>query len=451
MAIAFDASSNNGEAASVSSTTFSHTVGASLSNGILLVPVTTRNAAGNANLDGMVTGVTYAGTALTKLQISEYTAATPVKGELWYLVNPTSGANNVIVSTVGTTSFLDAGASSFSGVDQAMPIVNSIGNNAAGDDPSLSVETIVDNAWTIDAIYHKWAAAMTIDGNRTQEYQLTPNSAGDADASGTYRGIATAANTSHQWTTGGSDDYGWVIGALRPAGVYSSGIDITSESKARGSGSSRTWSHTVPSGFSNTILIVGTNAQDSNHANFPITGVTFNSVALTKVRSDEAAGNNRTELWYLVNPNVTTADIVVTATGTLGELQGFALTFCNVDQASPIDANNGGSGTSGSPSVTLTTVANGAWSVAVCSSEERYIGYGTQALRAGGAATDQTYENGTIATKYIATAAATALGFKVLSSQSYAESCLSLKPSTGAAAGIRSLRQIIGHGQGTRT
>lgn len=431
MAVAFDAVSNNGEATAATSSTWSHTVGASLSNGILVVSIATRDG---SNSDQLATGVTYGGVALTRAGFAQYTSGPPIRTELWYLKNPTAGAANIVASFTGTVDHMSCGAVSFSGVDQTIPFVNNIGTQAATGvgDISLAVQTIVANAWTIDAAYSKTSSDMTIDGSRTSRWQLSPNTNGDRAASGTYDGVVTPADTTHTWATNPDDDLAYIIGVLRPSGVYSSGIDLISESSGRGSGSSRTFSHTIPSGFSNTILIVGVSTQDSNHANMPITGITFNGVALTKVRHDEATGNNRTELWYLKNPDVTTANVVITATGTLGELTGFALGFCNVDQTSPIDANNGGTGASSSPSVSLTTVAANAWTVAICSAEERFRHYGTQANRAGGPLTDQTYENAMIATKFVPTAGSTALGFGILSSNSYAESTLSLTPASGA-------------------
>ena len=432
MAIAYDAVSNNGEATGATSSTWSHTVGASLSNSLLVVSIATRDG---SNSDQLATGVTYGGVALTRAGFAQYTGGPPIRAELWYLKNPTAGAANIVASFTGTVDHMSCGATSYSGVDQVIPFVNNIGIQAAtgAGDVSIAVQTIVANAWTIDVAYDKTSSDMTIDGSRTSRWQLSPNTNGDRAASGTYNGIVTPADTTHTWATNPDDDFAYIVGVLRPSGVYSSGVDLISESAGRGSGSSRTFSHTIPSGFSNTILIVGVSAQDSNHANMPITGITFNGVALTKTRHDEATGNNRTELWYLKNPDVTTANVVITATGTLGELTGFALGFCNVDQTSPIDANNGGTGTSGDPSVSLTTGVANAWTVAICSAEERFRHHGTQAARAGGPLTDQTYENAMIATKFVPTAGATALGFGILSSQSYAESTLSLKPASATA------------------
>ena len=109
------------------------------------------------------------------------------------------------------------------------------------------------------------------------------------------------------------------------------------------SGSSLTFAVTIPSG-TDQVLVVATGVECSSgqQANMPITGVTFNGDALTKIRHDAESNNrNRGELWYMVNPDVATGNVVITATGSNVGISGGALLYSGVDQSTPIDANSG--------------------------------------------------------------------------------------------------------------
>src|SRR3990167_4351094 len=118
MAISFDAASSSRY--DDVSLTFSHTVGAAGSNRILIVGV---GIAANLN----VSGITYAGQALTKIRHDINAGAH--RNELWYRAVPATGANDIIVSVSGTGDIV-AGAMSFTGVAQTSPIEANNGSNA---------------------------------------------------------------------------------------------------------------------------------------------------------------------------------------------------------------------------------------------------------------------------------------------------------------------------------
>ena len=69
----------------------------------------------------------------------------------------------------------------------------------------------------------------------------------------------------------------------------------------------RTFSHTV-SDRSNRVLIVGTVGRSAPVLN----SLTYNGVAMTKLRHDQLGSDIRSELWYLLNPDVGTHSIVAT-------------------------------------------------------------------------------------------------------------------------------------------
>lgn len=120
-------------------------------------------------------------------------------------------------------------------------------------------------------------------------------------------------------------------------------------------GSPITWNHTIGSG-SNSILVV-TTAGRINSGNAEPTSVTFNNIALTKIRGDTSLPVS-TSMWYLKSPPVGTFPISVTVAANHFQANGISL--FGVNQTTPVNVQNGATGASAGPiSVNLaTTVAN---------------------------------------------------------------------------------------------
>ena len=100
--------------------TFAHTTTAT-ANRILIVGVSMNITNNSATV---VSGVTYNGTAMTLIGADNDNAGTR-RVEMWSLLAPASGARNVIVSVnipSGVTIGVVAGATSFTGVDQTVPL-----------------------------------------------------------------------------------------------------------------------------------------------------------------------------------------------------------------------------------------------------------------------------------------------------------------------------------------
>lgn len=135
------------------------------------------------------------------------------------------------------------------------------------------------------------------------------------------------------------------------SGGASSDTDISS--------TTLTFAHTVGAG-SNRISIVGVGLEDS--ATCPtVTGITFNTTEnFTQIDTHLFASDaNRIDLWYLLNPTVTTANIVITVSDTTDDLNGGAITIDGAKQQAP-EADNKGTG-AGDSSLVITTLTNGAW------------------------------------------------------------------------------------------
>ena len=118
----FNAASSAPICSPCSSISWSHTVGTSGTNRMLIVGVAT-----DAGVD--VTNVTYNGVALTP--VAEAINSGQVRVEMWRLLSPATGTKTISVTTASLTE-IAAGATSWFGVDQTTPTgsaANAVGNS----------------------------------------------------------------------------------------------------------------------------------------------------------------------------------------------------------------------------------------------------------------------------------------------------------------------------------
>lgn len=435
MAIAIDANSISGVQATVSTYNWSHTVG-SLSNGILIVCVQGRDV---TLADLVVSSITFGAANLTKYT-SRRNPTTFLSTEIWYLVNPTASTASITVTTAGTVSFATAFGSSFSGVDQTRPLVQHTGNNADTTTTiSSTLDTLCSNSYLIDTFYNNAGTAVTVDASQTQIANQSPNAGGDRSG-GSYKSVASPTSSTMSWTyTSAVQSSVHLVAEIRASGEVSPTWDIDAISRGRNSTGDLTIAHVVSSTFgSNRALVVTTTVQDGNHTNYPVVSVKWNTTeSFTKVRSDEPAGNVRTEIWYLLNPTAGSFNVVIDITGTVGESTATVIGLVGIAQSSALDANNGVSGTSAAPSVSLTTVGVKCFAVSVCCAEDLIISPENQA-KTGEPQTDQSFENSLSGFRNVITAGATTLAYDVASSQAYAESTASFLPFTGISFDVAS-------------
>lgn len=198
MAIAFDAQSVSAYAPNTS-VTWSHTCTGT--DRILIVGV----YCGTAN----TTTVTYNGVSMTAINsLAMSGAASGQFIKLFYLVNPASGANNVVVScSAGDMYGL---ATSYTGAKQsAQPDSNNTGGNATATSLTVSTTTVADNCWLVGFVYcglTPTAGANTIlrNGIASVEYMIDSNSA------------QTPAGSKSMNVTHGSTFNGMVMASISP-------------------------------------------------------------------------------------------------------------------------------------------------------------------------------------------------------------------------------------------
>ena len=198
MAIARDANSNGN--ASATSLTFSHTCGGA--NRLLLVGVTTY---GGAAVD-IVTGITYNGTSLTKIDHQNCNALAPT-AHLYYLIAPSTGANNIVISTSLTGLIIGIGAS-YTGCKQTgQPDGTSKNNTGGATSLSSSITTTADNSWM--------TAMFTVNNGTSPTASAGSSILVNETGSGQNSNCFLDSN-----------------GAKTPAGSYSIGLTWTSSNRA---------------------------------------------------------------------------------------------------------------------------------------------------------------------------------------------------------------------------
>lgn len=208
MAIAFNAKTLATQTgAGSTSTTFSHTCTGS--DRFLIVSCRTSNwTAGNpTNITA-----TYNGVSMTAISINVqvYLTSNNWRWHSFYIVNPASGANNVVITTTGGSGILRGLAASYTGVDQASPVLTS--NTGAGGDTgntmTISLTTAQSAWWFISGanVDANWTA-----GANTATIREVDGGCGCADSNGNISAQTGNAQLSHT----GSRGYGGIAIAFK--------------------------------------------------------------------------------------------------------------------------------------------------------------------------------------------------------------------------------------------
>lgn len=196
MTITLDAATVTNNGSSVTSLTFSHTVTASQSNLILIVFA----AMGNSSTPKSVTGVTYGGVAMTLLkdgtQSLEYNSA-------WYLLNPPTGANNVVI-TGSEADYINGGAASFYGVDQTTGVHNATVATGNSTTPSVTV-TSATGELVVDGFLFGYSETISAGASQTILYNQKLSTANRTIGASTQAGASSVTNS---WTA--SAAHNWV-------------------------------------------------------------------------------------------------------------------------------------------------------------------------------------------------------------------------------------------------
>ncbi len=200
MAIAFD-SSSNGAALPGSSLTYSHTC--SGANRILFVGVDVFNP----NTDD-VTSVTYGGLAMTQIIKTNISVQ---RDYLYYLVNPPTGANNIVI-TKSTSVSIRSCSASYTGVKQSSQPDASASNTAASPVTSITkaITTIADNCWVVSFVFNDANVSTAGTGTTKRDSAASFHAIGDSNSAKT-----PAGSYSMQWTNG-TANFSMVMASFSP-------------------------------------------------------------------------------------------------------------------------------------------------------------------------------------------------------------------------------------------
>lgn len=180
-----------------SSTTFSHTT--SGDNRLLIVGITSYNVA--------PTGVTYDGVAMTEAVTASYTGASSRVSSIYFLVAPSLGSNNVVIS-YSRSEYCIAVASSYTGVLQGTPLDDT--GYRTGDTKGPSSVTVTTSAsgnliYDALAIESIWSPTPSPDGSQTSRMSLD-GTMHDGEASDKI--------------VGGAGDYAMIYGTWDTSNCY---------------------------------------------------------------------------------------------------------------------------------------------------------------------------------------------------------------------------------------
>jgi len=174
----------------------------------------------NGGATHTVQSLTYAGQPLQLIgTVNSIGGGTDVRTELWYLINPPTGNNQVQATLTGANTRIIGGSLYLTGSNQTTPIDASSFNGGSGWVPNTNLTTTVDNTWLIDGL--------TVGGNpgvfplSGQTVQFTRSGGGNPRIQlkmATKGPKSPAGAENHSWLKFFSNTR-WAIGmaALRPA------------------------------------------------------------------------------------------------------------------------------------------------------------------------------------------------------------------------------------------
>jgi hypothetical protein len=198
MAIAFDAISTGGNGGT--SQTFSHTCTGT--NRLLFV------GGFNQEASSTITGVTYDGVALTEIANSSQTNNSV---SLWYLIAPSTGASDVVITRSTSTNALLGVAASYTGAKQSgVPDSDNTGGASSGSSLTISTTTVEDNCWIVGIFRNE--QGVNIAGSNTTMRNASSIAMGDTNADQSPAGAHSIGTT---WS--GSGRNVGVVASFAPA------------------------------------------------------------------------------------------------------------------------------------------------------------------------------------------------------------------------------------------
>ncbi len=307
---------------------FNHTTTAA-ANRLLLVGVSMNIT--NAPTTGVL-GVTYNGTALSFVG-AHNDAGNTRRVEMWYLLNPVNGTNAIVVSVnipVAQTVGIVAGATTFTGVDQTVPLGPFVAADGAnGANSQLDVPSVV-NGMVIDTLATGGDQVIAIPGPQALQWSARTGFAVPPDVHGTGSTRAGAPSIPISEIFNGTSN--WSLGAVS---INPSAADI---------GVTTSVASAVFLGQNTVYNITVTNNGPSPANNVVLTD-TWAAPGLTLVSANPSAGTTCVGTapitCTLPTPLNSGATATVAVTVTASAAGSYANTAAVTDSGTPPDPNTG--------------------------------------------------------------------------------------------------------------
>lgn len=254
--------------------------------------------------------------------------------------------------------------------------------------------SVGDGNWHFVVITYSSAdnkARIYIDGNSTPD--ATSSAFATVGATSTYFDIGAADNNAVAGCF--MDEFGiWsrLLSTAEMSQLFNSGtgvqypfsttvisVDSFDAAMSTTAGTTLTFSHTCTG--TNLILLVGA---ETGGAGDTVTGITYNSVAMTRIGTATSSVTDTGYLYYLLNPSTGTHNVVITATaGAVNGIRGISASYAGVKQSGQPDANSTNTGTGTTETGTVTVVAANSWQVMITWNDSAEPTAGTGTMRRG--------------------------------------------------------------------
>jgi uncharacterized repeat protein (TIGR01451 family) len=241
--VAVDASTSAaGEFAGSGTGDFTHTTAAA-ANRLLIVGISMNITNSTA---ASISAMTYNGTAMTLLG-AHNDAGNTRRVEVWYLLSPASGTNLTIAVTLndpgGGTVGVAAGATTFTGVDQTVPLGTFVSaDGAAGTYSQLDIPGVV-NGMVMDTLATGGNQTVTVGlGTQVQQWNLNSGNTASPDVTGWGSTRSGAPSVPMSETFNGTSN--WSLGGVG-INPISADIGVTTSVSAVALGQDSTYNITV--------------------------------------------------------------------------------------------------------------------------------------------------------------------------------------------------------------
>lgn len=274
-----------------------------------------------------------------------------------------TGTHAIVVNFAHTLTveYVNGGAASFTGINQSypwrIPNVRHSGSSTGTTD-TATCNNAVSGDFVVGA-GQVHTATITADGTQTAIFTENAFSTGQSTSWGAGY-IAAATRKTLTWTQSPAGVYSAMCVALVPDTETPTIPQLDTGAfyvHANTSSSLTITSFPVGSGL-NRLLICNTSYYTGTGDN-TITGMTFNSAAMTKLDANRVALFSHfvgTETYYMKSPTNTSANVVVSASGNMAEFVASCESWLLVDQSSTFGTvAKANSTTAATPSVTVTS------------------------------------------------------------------------------------------------